>query len=245
MTARKHRKRAARVPKPESRRRWIVTSTSSIPAGPAGQPEHPAGTSFSVVLVINWPDRGRVSFSVPRPSALLLEVGSAHLEVAADLRPTLSQHMTDKGFIKPFSQWTFTNEAVLYEFFQEAMAGIVLTHAALDNFASESIPSGFVLTDGTEALDRAQLEQKGILFRLSRALSTALGKPNIMTDRPDLWERVLHLKGLRDEIAHVRDPNTYSIEEADTTTFAKLIREGLEAPVRTVNDVIDHYGLGH
>ena len=153
--------------------------------------------------------------------------------------------MTDKGHIKPFSKWTITNEAVLFGFFEDAMAGIVLAHAALDNYASESIPSGFVLAEGAQELDRAHLEQRGIELRLSRVLAAALDKPNLMNKRPELWQRVLDLKRLRDDIAHVKDPNTYSTTDPDATIFARLLREDLLAPLETVKLVIDHYGLGH
>jgi hypothetical protein len=137
-----------------------------------------------------------------------------------------------------------TNEQALFDFFQEAMAGVILTHAALDNFATEFIPEDFLFDDEGKQLNRSNLEQRGIELRLSRVLSAALGKPNLRIAEPDLWKRVSQLKKLRDDIHHQRAPGAYSADPGGTI-FADLLKEWdcLEL-VDTVNRVMTHYGYG-
>ncbi|MGH2656901.1 MAG: hypothetical protein ACRDIZ_09455 [Actinomycetota bacterium] len=126
------------------------------------------------------------------------------------------------------------------------MAGTVLCHAALDSWANESIPDGFEMEIKGEQLDKHHLEQRGIEWRLSLIMSTVTSRPNLKSANPDLWERVLNLKALRDDIAHVRRPVAYASEYAggdpQRTIYARLLNEGLDVFPGTVEAVMDHYG---
>jgi hypothetical protein len=60
------------------------------------------------------------------------------------------------------------------------MAGVVLAHTALDNYANECIPVGFAYADDkTRTLQRVELERRGVQLRLSRVLAAATGRPNL------------------------------------------------------------------
>ncbi|MGH9896332.1 MAG: hypothetical protein ACREA0_30930 [bacterium] len=63
-----------------------------------------------------------------------------------------------------------------------------------------------------------------------------------MTDQPAMWDRVVRLKRLRDDISHVRGAVLYSTTEPQATIWARLLNEELEQFPATVEAVMDHYG---
>jgi hypothetical protein len=131
---------------------------------------------------------------------------------------------------------------VVLDFFEQAMASVILLHAALDSFANECLPAGFELQVKGENLSRDQLEARGIELRLSKAASEALGKPNLMTSDPSTWAAVVELKGLRDDCSHVRSRNAYSTEADADTIFSRLLAADIQRLESTVEAVMSHYG---
>jgi hypothetical protein len=150
--------------------------------------------------------------------------------------------MTERGFMKPFSDRRFTNGAAVLDYFEEAMAAILLLYAALDAYANESLPEGFELDTDRDHLTREQLEGRGIELRLSRAVSAALGKPNLRLVEPGIWASVVRLKQLRDDIAHVKARHSYSSREAAATIFARLLVDEISVISGVVEAVQGHYG---
>jgi hypothetical protein len=134
---------------------------------------------------------------------------------------------------------------LIFEFFQEAMSGIVLVYAALNNFANEHIPNNFSMEVKGKLEGRDYfIEKSGIELRLSRVLHIATTKPNLMTTRPDMWEQILRLKVLRDNIEHANG----GIEalktdiDVDKTVLALLINEAkLPEFAAVVKAIIDEY----
>jgi len=135
-----------------------------------------------------------------------------------------------------------TNLQLYSDFFEEAMAGIVLTHSALDGFASEQVPETFRYeTDNGGHLSREEVLRRGIELRLTRVLAQASGSPNVRTSNPDLWLRVEELKGVRDRIAHGLGPQFISSEDPMENVFARLAARDFGALLESVEEVIDHY----
>lgn len=221
--------------------------TKDVPPGPEGQPAIKAGTPIHLVQVLEWEGVGRVSFSAPRTSALLFDEGRKDIQRAIRMKRTLPQQTQARANIKPFSDRAFTNDSAAYDFFQAAMAGIVLCYAALDSWANESIPENFEMEHKDERLDRGRLEQFGIERRLSLVLSTVMDKPNLMTDRPEIWEKVMALKSLRDDISHLRKEVAYAAAYAGSdpaqTIYARLLNADLSEIPLTVEVVQEHYGV--
>jgi hypothetical protein len=123
------------------------------------------------------------------------------------------------------------------------MAGIVLAHTALDNYANECIPADFAYTDdGGKTLQRVEVERKRIQLRLSRVLAAATGRPNLRESNSGLWGRVEELKALRDDISHARWEVGFSHESPELTIYARLIGDpNLFRHQETVAEVMAHY----
>ena len=128
-------------------RRWVTTLAADVPAGPQGQPSHKAGAEVVVLQVIPVPQVGNVSISVPRTSVLLLNQAGSHLKRAVRLRSKLPGQTRVPRWTQPGIDRYIPNEDLVFDFFEEAMAGIELAHTALDNYAKECIPADFVYTD--------------------------------------------------------------------------------------------------
>jgi hypothetical protein len=123
------------------------------------------------------------------------------------------------------------------------MAGIVLAHTALDNYANECIPADFAYTDdGRRTLQRVEVERRGIQLRLSRIVAAATGRPNLRESNSNLWDRVEELKALRDDISHARWEVGFSHESPELTIYARLIGDpNLLRHQETVAEVMSHY----
>jgi len=139
----------------------------------------------------------------------------------------------------------------LFDFFEEAISGIVLAYAALDNFANEALPTGYVVFTDEDGKNytREQIEATvGLEKRLSRVLSDALSRPNLRVDKPDLYERAVEIKKLRDDIGHSKlttgyaGPGNQGLDQARImgTIFSRLLAYPLNA-VETINEVMEHY----
>ena len=89
---------------------------------------------------------------------------------AVRLQLQLPGQTTDKGYIKPFMDRRFTSDQAVLDFFEEAMAAVLLLHAALDSYANESMPEGLTVSWKGQTLSRDDLEQRGIKLRLTVAL---------------------------------------------------------------------------
>lgn len=227
----------------DPRFRWVTHVTEEVPPGPQGQPAHPAGSVLTMLQIVSVEGLGRVGFPAPRPSALLLEKAKSTIKRATKLRAGLDQQTSSKGFIKPMVDRSVTNIDPWYQFFEEAMAGVLLIHAALDNYANEALPDDFEYTEKNQTLSRRQIQDgMGIEKRLSRVLSQALNKPNLMTAKTDLWECLTELKALRDDIQHMSFEDAYS-QDGEGTVWSRLLSADLSAFVACAEEAMQHYGF--
>ncbi|MGH9896333.1 MAG: hypothetical protein ACREA0_30935 [bacterium] len=119
-------------------KRWVARVRKGVPPGPQGQPDIRAGDELQVVQVVEWAALGKVAFPVPQASSLLLDAGRQRLSRALRLKTGLHSQTSTKGAIPGTVDRSFTNADALFDFFSEAMGGIVLCHAALDSYANES-----------------------------------------------------------------------------------------------------------
>jgi hypothetical protein len=193
--------------------------------------------------VISVPEVGNVSISVPRTSVLLLNQAGSHLKRAVRLRSKLPGQTRVPRWTQPGIDRYLPNEDLVFDFFEEAMAGIVLAHTALDNYANECIPADFAYTDdGRRTLQRVEVERRGIQLRLSRIVAAATGRPNLRESNSNLWDRVEELKALRDDISHARWEVGFSHESPELTIYARLIGDpNLLRHQETVAEVMAHY----
>lgn len=183
------------------------------------------------------PEVGDVAFSAAWPSRLLVEAATSHLNRAVKLRAALpKQTKVLKGGAR-----RFTSDSLPLDFFQEAMAGLLLLHHALLSFAIEVLDPEFVYRDDDGQKSVRELEASGIELLLSRVLAQALVKPNLRTARPDLWGSVMKIKELRDDIAHPKSSQIYSGDDPGITVFGRLLEEDLASLATVFDEVLAHF----
>lgn len=231
-------------PKRRERRRWTSTLAEPVPEGPGGQPAHAAGSEIAVIDVIDVPGIGPVSIPVPRPSAMLLDAAEAHLRRAERIRPTATRQVARARWIQPGFEMRFTNERLVYDFLEEAMAGVVLAHAALDNLLNELVPPDFTFTDDKNQVWSAERIQgyMGVERRLTQVAPIATGRSDLREEAADVVHRVLELKRLRDDVGHAKYARTYGGPDLLRTVFSDLFEADLIGFVAAVEAVGDHFG---
>lgn len=225
------------------RRRWTSTLAEALPTGPEGQPAHPVGSEIAVLTYVSVPGRGPVSFIVPRPSVLLMESAERHLSTAARLRDQTGKQVRRVKWSQPGYEWSFANESLVFDFFSQAMAGIVLAFASLDNLANELMPFDFVYTDEKgHTKTREVLEaSSGVELRLSRVAAAATGKPNLRVESPDLWSRIVKLKQLRDDLAHAKAEHSLPEAGVQTSIFARVYEAPLKQIASDIRNVSEYF----
>lgn len=221
------------------RRRWVTTLAADVPPGPAGQPAHAAGAEVAVIMPVVLTEVGVVSLTVPRPSALLLASAHHHINRALRLRGQLAKQVKRGKWVQPGLELGFSNDELVFDFFEEAMAGVVLAHTALDNFTIECLPEDarWHHPEQNRDLNRLEIESLGVENRLSRVLAEVLDRPNLRTQRPDTWERVMELKALRDDVGHARRRTGYT--QVGEDPLAGLFSRILAADLRAITDAVD------
>lgn len=242
MSSRRRRTKKSGKRVGDPRRRWSTTITKDVPPGPQGQPAHQAGEEIQVVQVVTHPELGRVGFVAPSPARLLMSAASPRVKRAMRLQLQLPSQTTERGFIKPFMDRRFTSDRAVLDFFEEAMAAVLLLHAALDSYANESMPEGLTVSWKGQTLSRDDLEQRGIKLRLTVALPAALGKESLETARAEVWQRVAELKDFRDDIAHIKSADVYSNTPTSETLFSRLLVADLHEFASAVEQAMEHYG---
>lgn len=217
-----------------------------MPAGPDGQPAHEVGAEVSVIDLVEVPGVGGVSITVPRPSLLLLATAEHHLQKAERLRDAATKQVGPGKWVQPGFEIGFTNEPLVFDFFEHAMAGVVLAHTALDNVLNELLPADFVfLADDGTSWDRERIESSmGIERRLTQVAAAATGRPNLRHENPDLYDRAMTLKVLRDDLGHAKRDRGYGGAALNRTIFSDLFETDLVGLGAAVQAIGDHYGWG-
>lgn len=228
------------------RRRWTSTLATAIPAGPEGQPQHDVGAEASVIDLVEVPGTGSVSITVPRPSLLLLGQAEHHMRTAERLREAAKKQIRRDKWVQPAFELSFTNERLVFDFFEHAMAGIVLAHTALDNVLNELLPADFVfLADDSTSWDRQRIESSmGIERRITQVAAAATGRPNLRSDKPELFAQAMTLKRMQDDLGHAKRDRAYGGPDLNRTIFSDLFDADLVGLGATVSAIGDHYEWG-
>ncbi len=215
-----------------------------VPGGTIWANNHEAGAPVIWKERVRLRDGGTVMYTIPLPSELLLRAAEPRLKRAGQLRIQVLKTASNGGDLYPEHR-TITDHDLVFDFFQEAMSGIALVYAALNNFGNEHIPIDFSMEFKGRTRGRDfYINSTGIKFRLSKVLHCATSKPNLMTARPDLWDRICRLKALRDGIEHANGGiEAFKTDiDVDESLFALLFNEDdLFEFVTKIRDIIDLY----
>jgi hypothetical protein len=175
---------------------------------------------------------------------MLLDIAEGHIRRSARLRRQIPQQVKRERWIQPGLELSFSNERLVYDFFQEAMSGVLLGHTALDNFANEALPPNVVMNDAAgQETGRAQIEYWGLPKRLTQVLPFILGKESIKAANPAVWSQLVTLKNLRDGIGHVHYEATFTAANDDPgqSLFSQLLATDLLALLKAVEETIVYY----
>jgi hypothetical protein len=112
---------------------------ADIHAGEGWEHDHESGTQVVWQNRVGLRNGGTVAYPWPQTSELLLRIAEPRLERGALLRNKALEGASDGVELYPEHK-TVNDHNLIFEFFQEAMAGVVLVYAALNNFANEQIP---------------------------------------------------------------------------------------------------------
>lgn len=140
---------------------------------------------------------------------------------------------------------SFSNESLLYDLLQEAMAGILVLHAALDRIANEALPATFSMKDSSGHVHtRTEIEGNwGLPKRLTTVLPEITGKTSLEQARPGIWEHLTRLKELRDGVGHVHYDVTYAQygDDPSKSLYSQLLAVDLMELLHAVEMAIKYY----
>jgi hypothetical protein len=137
---------------------------------------------------------------------------------------------------------SFTNEELVFDFFGEAMSGVILSFAALDNLLNEMLPSNFEYKTGDEVWDRRRIESSaGIERKLTQIVPSATGRASLADANPELFSTIVELKQLRDDIGHAKLDRGYGGIDRRRTIFSDLFSTNLIEFVDAVLEVGSHF----
>ena len=157
----------------EERRRWITTLAEPVRPGPTGQPSHAAGAELAVIHLVVLPEIGRVSMTVPRPSAMLLDLAEPHVMRAVRFRQQLPRQIKRGRWIQPWFELGFSNEPLVYDFLQEAMGSVLLLHTAHLVWRSD---------EGADQSRRSRKSRPHNRYRLTRPQNAGRARTICMLD---------------------------------------------------------------
>lgn len=224
------------------RRRWTSTLASPIPEGPQGQPAHEIGAVVAVTHLMKVPNVGNISSTVPKPSALLMGPAESHMRRATELQKRIPGTLKRAEWSQPGHEVSVSDEDLLFDFFEEAMAFVLLLYAVLDAWANEQLPASVVWTNPKgETFGREAIEGRlGLELRLSRVLPEAAGQ-SPLTEHPKFVATFKALKRIRDSVAHVHLDETYTGYGKDPadSLFSQLLALEFEGSYREVNDLLN------
>lgn len=219
-------------------RKAVTTITSDIPAIPGLAPAHKAGAEAVLTKQVQVEGLGAVYFSAPSPHRLLFTKASRLIKRAGRLKESLKSHVKEVRY----GGTRFSSDQEVFDFFQDAMAGVLLLHAALDSFASDKIPDDFEMETEGKRRDASYLRERGLKAKFSWILAKVTDRSNLMTKDPELWKALIQIKELRDSIAHFDPRDSWSIGESDI--FTLLLNEDLGELTEAAQKILVHYDEG-
>lgn len=181
-------------------RHSFATSITEDPLGSKGKVCN-KGSPVTLATFAKYNER-EIGFGDPSATALFLSQSYKSFEVAKEINPFQEGQLpTGKNI-----------STKVYDYLEAICGSIIFAYTALEAFANEKIPDGFVYeveetTDSgiivVRQFDKEQIERK---FSLSDKLASILpsvkkiSSPKGTTD----WEGFVHLRRLRDRIVHMK-----------------------------------------
>lgn len=227
-------------------RHWVSSLVDRVPEGDRGEPAHEVGAEVEVSQPVTFPEFDeQVAIPAPRLSVILLRQAIRRAYEAEDLKCVVLASVTEpspggRGFPEGVMLRGVGDTQSLYRYLEAAAAVVCLSLAVLEAFTAEQIPRDFVYNDGLTKHDHDGLMRFGLEMRLSKVMSQALGRSNPYGT--ELWTGFVRLKGLRDNVHHLKLPQIYGLAP-DVTIAHRLLNADVVEHARTASLMMAHYGL--
>jgi len=189
-----------------------------VPAAYPGGPSHKAGSLIVLASLASTAD-GPVSFPVPSPVGMALQVAMTSANLAHELKARFRFETapSPKGSARSVAG---DQEAALFDFFQHCMVAATFSFQSVESFAN------FVIANrvkSTMAIDRDGDPKEYDALGLQRHVSTAEKLSTVLPTLLSLptpkgtkiWEEFVQLRRLRDSTVHLKSTDQYGKNPQD------------------------------
>jgi hypothetical protein len=199
-----------------------------------GLGELKAGELGRVVGISHYKSK-RVAFTVPRATALFLNLSQRHYEEAREIAQDFS--------VAPTLKTLDDEEAFAY--LENIMASVVFAYTALESFANEEIPNDYIYTVDKggkcqEVYNKVQIEKfLSLAVKLGSILPAVGGVRSPKGIKA--WQDYLELESLRHSIIHMKEAERDSRLESSKSVWGRLIKSPVPYYLPVAKRMIDHF----
>lgn len=221
-----------------------VVATDGPPLYPGGQAPK-VGDRLYVVTTLKESPLGAFTFITPSPTSLALGVAIAAAQSAVRIRSAIKlEPSTQPG--QP--EWLSTASLRdLYSCFEQCMVAVTFSYQAMEAWSNQVIEQSVV---GTHEVKRKKVVNHWTGPEIERNCSTEEKLGTIIPEVTKFqtprgsknWQRLKHLKELRDSTIHLKSGDQYVRgASSETTLYSRLLAaDPLEFP-RTAIAIIKHF----
>ncbi len=220
---------------------WRIQTTAHLAedwVSPWSGLKSPKGARLTVVSIIQFTKKKRLTIPIPNASAVMLNASTKAYKNAQILRLVSEIDKTLK------SEVYFHSDEDALDYIERMIEAIVLAFSAIEAFANESIPTDYVYErfskskSGLEIVDKEDIERHVPLDeKLTIVLPKVLGCQSPKSSR--CWENYKLLKNTRDRIIHMKTEDRKSSGPELETIWKAIIM--MPAPHLSAVKIIDHF----
>jgi hypothetical protein len=207
-----------------------VSENTTVP----GLGELKAGTLGKAVGIVDY-QSGQITFTMPSPTALFLNLSKRHYEEALAIAKGFSVAPTLENL----------NDNASFAYLENIMASVVFAYTALESFANEEIPDEFTYTAEkgnrcSEVYNKSQIEK---FLNLEIKLGDILPAVCVVVTPKGTkaWEDYRALESLRHSIIHMKKADREHVGYSSESVWSRLIKDPVPYSLPVAKGVIDHF----
>jgi len=219
-----------------------ITTLAKPYVSPTTGYAHPVGTPISVVSLVKYKNE-ILSFKLPNTTALFLDF--SHNLWSESEEALVKSKFTRRSKIKNQELFVSDDEE-FFNLLEMRMGGIVFAYTAIESFANEQIPDGYIFKlerddkKCTEIYNKEQIERNVSLeIKLNSVLPEILGAKSLKKSK--LWDKYKNLKNLRDRIIHMKSIDKKSAGPEEKTIWKELLSLGHPHFAIIAKEIIQYY----
>ncbi len=221
-----------------------ITTTTEDVVTPSTGVLHPAGAEVIAIDLIPYDATHTLLISLPNMTALLLN--QSYIAWAASQTLLQKEQFLDspsrflpKGTINP------KDDAAIFSLLEQRMVAIVFAFTALESFANESIPEGYIFRKVrddnrcTEEFTKGQAEILSLDTKLDAVLPPIFGVKS--PKGTYVWNRYKIIKKLRDRIIHPKSQDRRPTKSNEETIWKELLDKTMPNVALEAKNMIGYY----